>query len=231
MMYIIFGITSSYKNEDLTIFWLYVGCIIISAILSIKVYFKRTKDISVKERIFIRFFKTYNILNVYQYRETIQDTKKYQNAIRNLALFINRWTRNTSPLAIAGLSDSIYKNLINRIIPIYKNNKSDDIQRFLELLEKMVLVTYKDEPTRQALTYFNKKISEYKEEITKEKEERPPSPKQILLKYVWISPLAGIIIFFVFNQIDSSRLYDSLGYAITVSVVLLVAVVTISLKK
>jgi len=47
----------------------------------------------------------------------------------------------------------------------------------------------------------------------------------------WISPLSGFVIYFVFNQVDPHRFYDSLGYGVTASILILVGIITVAKMK
>lgn len=171
------------------------------------------------------FLNAYQKLNEYQYRDSNHNIKKFQTAITNLAYSISHWTRSSAPTSISELPDSIGDNLENLADNLFEENNSDKIKNFVSLIEKMTMYCYSNEPTAKLLRAFNEEILEIK--IDKiQKIEKKKSSNQ-MLKLIWIPPVLGIVLFALFNHVDSTQVHASLGYSLSISVILLVVVLTL----
>lgn len=189
-----------------------------------------TRFLEKKEIIFLEFFQTYQKISEYKYRDSNVNTGKYENAVDDLAYFIEDWTRSGSPTAISELPDSIRSNLRKKIIPMIKSNDSKKIEQFTNQLEKVVFFSYNEEPTAQLLRAFNEVISEVEiKDTEKAKEEK--SPRNLFLKLVWLSPISGIILYFILNYVDPELIHASLGYSVTTAVAVLIIIVTLVKRK
>lgn len=188
-----------------------------------------TRFLEKKEIIFLEFFQTYQKISEYKYRDSNVDTKKYENAVDDLAYFIGRWNRSGSPTAISELPDSIRSNLRKKIIPMIESNDSKKIEQFTNQLEKIVFFTYNEEPTAQLLRAFDEVISEVEIKDTEKAKEKPPT--NLFLKLVWLSPISGIIFYFILNYVDPEQLHASLGYSVTTAVAVLIAIIALVKRK
>ena len=200
---------------------------IIGFIISLKI---STRPLEKKEIIFLKFYNTFQKINEYKYRDSKQDTKKYRTNIIELASFIGGWTRNSAPTDLSELPYSISSNLKKNIVSIIKENNSKEIEILIKLLEKMMMFTYDQEPTAQLLRAFNEDISEFEYlEDKKIKEEK--TTNNLLLKLIWIPPLAGIIFYFILLEANPTDIQSALGYSVPLSVVILIALVTLVRRK
>jgi len=184
-----------------------------------------SRKLEKKEMIFFEFYKAYKKISEYKYRDANINTKKYLNAIKEMSYFIGRWTRTDAPTAISELPDSIGDNLSEKAEALFKENNSENIQSFIDIIEKFTMFCYDKEPSAELLRAFNEQLIEI--DIKESKKTDLEKPSNLLLKLIWIPPILGIILFVVFNSIDSEQIHASLGYSLSISVIVLVAIVTL----
>lgn len=181
------------------------------------------------EKTFLEFFTAYEKIREFTHRDSNINTGKYQQAVKDLAYYVNSWTRNYTPNDISELPESISSSLKNKIVPIYQENDSIQIEYFTKILEKIVTICHGTELSASILRSFGNDLLLFKVKETKKIEKERQT--NLVYKLLWIPPLTGIILFYIFNEVDSTQVHASLGYSITIAVAVLIVIVTIVKRK
>lgn len=232
-VYAILGIILYVDKPYSILFLLSLIGLVIIVILLTYIIKKPARRLEKKEIIFLKFCKTYQTVKKYQYRDNDRDTKKYNGSIVGLAYFVGSWARRDTPSEISSLPESISKNLRDKPIRLFKENSKDGISMFTKYLGEMVFFTYKNEPTLDILKEFNKKLlslPEPKQPLMVQKKVKISS-KYSFLKFIWISPLAGVIIYIVFVEIWPTKQFESAQAALAGALAIMLAIVQLARKK
>jgi L-lactate permease len=216
--------------------WAAIAAMFTAMIMGSYIEGKNKKEIfSPQQKAFYEFYSTY--AGMRRYCDIPNDEKTRKNTLsrlNRLAQYIHSWTGKNAPQEISELPKSIYKNIRERIIPLIQENKVKEIQSLMKEISEFLMFLYDNEPTITKLKSFNNFIESSFPVVVKIKEMTHGEAilaKYPMLKYVWISPVAGAIFGSVLYQIDPAKIFEAIAYSVTTAVGILVAIITISRRK
>lgn len=176
------------------------------------------------QKAFYEFYSTYE--SIRKYGDVPNDEKTRKNTITRVnrfADYVDDWIGKNCPQEISDLPKSIYNNIRERIIPLIRENKIKEIQVLMKSIFELIEFVYSNEPTIAKLQTFNNFMES---SLPKGKEIERRTHGEVLLvkypflKYIWISPLSGVIFGTILYQIDSTKIFESVAYSVTIAVAL-----------
>jgi len=126
----------------------------------------------------------------------------------------------------------IYFGIRYRIVPLIKKRDLANIEKFNSILHDLIYSIESKGISKEPFIQFSNNIEQFPK-IEEEDHDKPPSffQKRPQFKYVWIAPVVGSVLFYIFYNIDTSQLHASLGYSLTISTGLLIAILTLVKRK
>lgn len=215
-------IVTNLDNTTSIIFVIAIISLIVSGSFLAWFFIKKPVPLlSKKEEIFIDFYKIFKSIHAYQYEPANTNLKKYQNKIGELADIIEEWTED-APQDFAKLPNKVAKNLRKKIIPLFLNNNSDKIKRFIKTLEKLVFFLYNNEITTQSLSEFNDQSEKFPEGKIKKVIQKKSHSSKLIAGLIAVALVFGGIFYgiLISMQMENSQ---ALAYSVigTIAVVAL----------
>ena len=186
--------------------------------------------------LFFTFYDLYKQLKIFSYSKTDESFNSSTKSITRLSEHVGKWAP-TAPEIISKLPNNISRNLISKLLPLIKEEytqggKLQTISSFNDAMINMIFSLSSSGLTLPTLERLNEILTNLPDPnlpLTIQKEKI--YSKYPVIKYIWIPPVCGLILFYVFNSIDPKQLHATLGYTLGISSAVLLGVIQLSKRS
>ena len=228
-----FSIPAIFSKSEIYLPYLMISLMIAVVISMILIGRKQNKYVMKRDDyVFFTFYNVYDKMKAFSYSKTNENFNSVMKSIKKLSDYVGQWAPK-APEVISKLPNSINQNLISKLAPLIKEEyeRGGQIQTIGALNQAMMNMIYSISSaglTLQALQRLDEllvSLPESKMTLTVQKE--PIYLKYPILKFM-IPPICGIILFYVFNSADPTHLQTTLGFTLSISTAVLLAVIQLS---
>lgn len=178
-------------------------------------------------------YRSYQSISDYlEYADIPSKLGKAKKELKNMKYEItNGWSSFSTNMVISSRIPQVanFVENIENFVDVIKKDTSK-LEQSKETLLKLIKFFLDEKNINFELV--NSDLLKYKKIVEKPLSEKKISlfKKYPILKFLWISPLSGIILFSVFHSIDPTKIHESLGYSVTASVAILLGIITLKRK-
>lgn len=226
-------ITSVFQPNFIPIEYQIIGLIIVPVVISILILKRAGKYSTTQQQSF--FFDLYRIhedIQTFLDLKTDQTKDKAIESIREFGHQMHFWS-HYGPVVFDDTPFKIYREIYEKVIPIVDDKQIPEIKSFHSFLLKLIMGIETKGYSKELFVDFKNDLDSLPkpDKVTKIKKSPSTFQKFPQLKFIWIPPIIGIGLFFLFNSLDESQIHASLGYSLTISSGLLIAIIARIKKK